>query len=73
MHTLTGGGAILVSLSPQLAAACTGVFAFLWVVTVIYGAYSRHSQRVIQVWGVTSVCMRDTINQTETPAEAGVQ
>lgn len=44
-----GGGFILVSLSPQLAGACAGVFAVLWVVTVIYGSYSRHSQRVVQV------------------------
>jgi hypothetical protein len=43
---------ILVSLSPHLAAACAGVFSFLWVVTVLYGSYSRASPRVIQVgWG----------------------
>jgi hypothetical protein len=52
-----GGGAILVSLSPHLAGACLCVFSVLWVVTVIYGAYSRHSQRVVQasapvpIWG----------------------
>ncbi len=44
-----GGGFILVSLSPQLAATCAGVFSFLWAVTVVYGSYSRHSQRVVQV------------------------
>jgi ABC-type multidrug transport system fused ATPase/permease subunit len=44
----TGGGIILVGLSPQLSGLCLAIFAALWGFTVLYGAYSRHSQRVIQ-------------------------
>jgi subfamily B ATP-binding cassette protein MsbA len=43
-----GGGIILVGLSPQLSGLCLAIFAALWGFTVLYGAYSRHSQRVIQ-------------------------
>lgn len=36
-------------LSPNLSGLCMAIFAALWGVTIIYGSYSRHSQRVVQV------------------------
>uniref|UniRef100_A0A383WIB2 Uncharacterized protein n=1 Tax=Tetradesmus obliquus TaxID=3088 RepID=A0A383WIB2_TETOB len=48
MVQVIGGGIILVRLSPQLSGLCLAIFAALWGFTVLYGAYSRHSQRVIQ-------------------------
>lgn len=44
----SGGGAILLTLSPQLTGLCLGIFTALWGFTVLYGSYSRHSQRVVQ-------------------------
>jgi hypothetical protein len=44
-----GGGAILMVLSPGLSGLCLGIFTILWGFTIIYGSYSRHSQRVVQV------------------------
>lgn len=35
-------------LSPKLAGLCLAIFTALWGVTVLYGSYSRHSQRVVQ-------------------------
>lgn len=49
-HSLsTGGGVILLALSPGLSGLCLAIFAVLWGFTIIYGSYSRHSQRVVQV------------------------
>lgn len=45
-----GGGAILLVLSPGLSGLCLGIFTVLWGFTIMYGSYSRHSQRVVQVW-----------------------
>jgi len=39
---------LLVRLSPQLTAVCVSVFVVMWGATTVYGAYSRHSQRVAQ-------------------------
>lgn len=36
-------------LSPGLSGLCLGIFTILWGFTIIYGSYSRHSQRVVQV------------------------
>jgi hypothetical protein len=44
-----GGGAILAVLSPNLSGLCLAIFTTLWGFTIIYGSYSRHSQRVVQV------------------------
>jgi hypothetical protein len=44
-----GGGAILAVLSPGLSGLCLAIFTTLWGFTIIYGSYSRHSQRVVQV------------------------
>lgn len=46
-----GGGAILAVLSPGLSGLCLAIFTTLWGFTIIYGSYSRHSQRVVQVRG----------------------
>lgn len=44
-----GGGAVLLVLSPGLSGLCLGIFTVLWGFTIMYGSYSRHSQRVVQV------------------------
>lgn len=49
MLLAAGGGAILMVLSPGLSGLCLGIFTILWGFTIIYGSYSRHSQRVVQV------------------------
>jgi ABC-type multidrug transport system fused ATPase/permease subunit len=35
-------------LSIELTSMCLAVFGFHWAVTVLYGSYSRYSQRVAQ-------------------------
>ncbi|KAI8476904.1 MAG: hypothetical protein J3K34DRAFT_455504 [Monoraphidium minutum] len=69
-----GGGAILVSLSPQLAGACLGVFSFLWVATVVYGAYSRHSQRVVQdVLASSNACAEEAFMSSRVVRATGTE
>lgn len=46
---MSGGGAILLVLSPSLSGLCLAIFTVLWGFTILYGSYSRHSQRVVQV------------------------
>ena len=46
---MSGGGAILAVLSPGLSGLCLAIFSVLWGFTILYGSYSRHSQRVVQV------------------------
>lgn len=45
---LAGGIYLLLQLSPQLTAICGSVFVVMWGATVLYGGYSRYSQRVAQ-------------------------
>eukprot|EP00775_Hariotina_reticulata_P011000 gene11000-11154_t len=57
-----GGGAILVTLSPKLSALCLAIFTGLWGFTVLYGSYSRHSQRVIQdVLANSTACAEEAL------------
>ena len=43
-----GGGVVLFRLSPSLSGAVAGALLVLWAVTVVFGSYSRYSQRVAQ-------------------------
>lgn len=43
-------------LSPGLSGLCMAIFTALWGFTIIYGSYSRHSQRVVQVGHGGSNC-----------------
>ncbi|GBF91269.1 ABC transporter B family member, chloroplastic [Raphidocelis subcapitata] len=71
---VVGGGMILVSLSPHLAAACAGVFSFLWAVTVVYGSYSRHSQRVVQdVLASSNACAEEAFMSSRVVRATGTE
>jgi hypothetical protein len=48
-------------LSPGLSGLCLAIFTTLWGFTIIYGSYSRHSQRVVQVRGGTGHAAAGTV------------
>lgn len=57
-----GGGAILVALSPGLSGLCLAIFTALWGLTILYGSYSRHSQRVVQdVLASSTACAEEAL------------
>lgn len=71
---VAGGGAILVSLSPRLAGACAGVFVLLWAATVLYGSYSRRSQRVVQdVLASSNACAEEAFMSARVVRATGTE
>lgn len=58
-------------LSPGLSGLCMAIFTALWGFTIIYGSYSRHSQRVVQVSAGQNSHSRERVGRGVLDAEGG--